>query len=338
LVLPVHTGGAGADHGLLQLVGVERATEAGLGVRDDRGEPVLDRLVILDAGDLVSAQEGVVDAADHGRDRVGGVQRLVGVRVTREVGVAGDLPAGEVDGLEAGADLLHGLVARQRTEGVDEVLVVDLVPQDLRATTGEGVLLDDGALQLRDLLGRVVAGNALPAGVGVPVLLDLRSGTCLADVRHSDSFLLSGADPAFAQLPRPISCTRPDCHIANTASTCDLCEVGEFSQQICKVCKDSVYCHWPTGSTLTADETDVTPTPDASQGVHGWPQDTWARDCVDSARSTASPRPRSPNHSASPPATSTSSRRTPGRSPRGYWSSCPRSTAWTPRSSPRTRI
>src|SRR5699024_3223687 len=82
---------------------------------------------------------------------------------------------------------------------------------------------------------------------------------------------------AFAQLPRPISCTRPDCHIANTASTCDLCEVGEFSQQICKACKDSVYCHWPTGSTLTADETDVTPTPHASQGVHGWPQDTWPR-------------------------------------------------------------
>ena len=42
LVLPVRTRDTGGDHGLLQLVDVERATEAGLTVGDDRGQPVLD--------------------------------------------------------------------------------------------------------------------------------------------------------------------------------------------------------------------------------------------------------------------------------------------------------
>ncbi len=40
LVLEVDAGGAGLDHRLHQLEGVERAAEAGLGVGDDRREPV----------------------------------------------------------------------------------------------------------------------------------------------------------------------------------------------------------------------------------------------------------------------------------------------------------
>ncbi len=54
LVLPVHTGGTGLDHAVHQLVGVERAAEAGLGVGDDRGHPVADRTV--HALDLAGAQ------------------------------------------------------------------------------------------------------------------------------------------------------------------------------------------------------------------------------------------------------------------------------------------
>ena len=40
LVLEVDAGGAGLDHRLHQLEGVERAAEAGLGVGHDRREPV----------------------------------------------------------------------------------------------------------------------------------------------------------------------------------------------------------------------------------------------------------------------------------------------------------
>ena len=118
LVFPVHARGAGLDHGFHEFVGVQRAAEAGFGVGDDRDQPVLDGLDALGEFDLVGAEQGVVDAADHGGDRVGRVERLVRVGVAGVVGVGGDLPAGKVDGPQAGLDLLHGLVAGQRTEGV----------------------------------------------------------------------------------------------------------------------------------------------------------------------------------------------------------------------------
>ena len=54
LVLEVHAGGARLDHGLHQLEGVERAAEAGLGVGDDRREPV-DRVVPPSACSIWSA-------------------------------------------------------------------------------------------------------------------------------------------------------------------------------------------------------------------------------------------------------------------------------------------
>ena len=114
LILPVRPGDACGDHGLLQLVDIQRATEAGLAVGDDRRQPVLDRRVALHLGDLVGAQQRVVDPAHHLRHRVGRVQALVGVGVAGEVRVTGDLPTGQVDGLQTGADLLHGHVAGQR--------------------------------------------------------------------------------------------------------------------------------------------------------------------------------------------------------------------------------
>ncbi len=83
LILPVGTGGTRGDHGLLQLVDVERATEAGLTVGDDRDDPVVDRVVTLDAGDLVGAEKRVVDATNNVRNRVRRVQRLVGGRCGR---------------------------------------------------------------------------------------------------------------------------------------------------------------------------------------------------------------------------------------------------------------
>ena len=196
LVLPVRTADTGGDHRLLQLVDVQGAAEAGLAVGDDRNQPVVDRGVALDLGDLVSAQQGVVDAADHLRHRVGRVEALVGVSVAGEVGVAGDLPAGQVDRLETGADLLDGHVAGQRAQGVDELHVVDLIPQDLRTAAGQGVLLDNGALQGDDVIGGVGPGEALPPRVGVPVALDLSGALGLTDVGngHVDSPSLSPPD------------------------------------------------------------------------------------------------------------------------------------------------
>ncbi|MPM98820.1 hypothetical protein SDC9_146010 [bioreactor metagenome] len=172
LVLPVDAGGTRGDHRLHQLVRVEGAAEAGLGVGDDRDQPVLDRTDALGVLDLVGAQQGVVDPADDLRDRVGRVERLVGVGVAGEIGVGRDLPAGEVDGLEAGLDLLDRLVAGQGAERIEVVLGVQLLPETLRAAAGEGVLLLHGATEPDDVLGGVVTLDVRPAGVGLPVVLD----------------------------------------------------------------------------------------------------------------------------------------------------------------------
>ena len=73
LVLPVHARSAGRDHGLHQLEGVENAAESGLGVRDDRCQPVRRALVLrFGPGDLVGPQQRVVDAADNGRTEFAG--------------------------------------------------------------------------------------------------------------------------------------------------------------------------------------------------------------------------------------------------------------------------
>jgi hypothetical protein len=80
-----------------------------------------------------AALEGVVDLLDDLGHRVHRVQRLVGVHLAVAVGVASDLPAGQVDGLQAGLDLLQRLVAGERAQRVDEGLGVDQVPQLLGA-------------------------------------------------------------------------------------------------------------------------------------------------------------------------------------------------------------
>ena len=173
LVLPVDAGGAGLDHALHEFVGVERATEAGFGVGDDRQHVVdLGVAVGLAPLDLVGTTQGVVDAGHDRRDGVGGVQRLVGVDLTGEVGVAGDLPARKVDGGETGLRVLDGLATGHGAERMDVVHVVDLLPELLGAVAGHGVLGGDGASKTHHVGSGVVAGHALPARVLSPVFLE----------------------------------------------------------------------------------------------------------------------------------------------------------------------
>ena len=185
LVLEVNTGRAGRDHRFHQLVGVQRAAEARLGVGHDGREVV--RLVEFALGGglvprhLVGAEQRVVDALDDDGDGVGGVEALVGIHVAGQVGVGGDLPAGEVDRLEAGLDLLHGLAAGHGAEGVDVVFLVHQLPQALGAERGERVLDLDGAAEVDDVGGGVVAADAFPARVGGPLLVEV-GGVGLAGI------------------------------------------------------------------------------------------------------------------------------------------------------------
>jgi hypothetical protein len=120
----VHACRARLDHRLHQFERVERPAEAGLRVGDDRRQPVC-AVPALGVLDLVSAQQGVVQAPDERGRRVGRIQALVGVRVPGQVGVGGDLPAGQVDRLQAGLNHLHGLSARHRAQRRDTGLGVE---------------------------------------------------------------------------------------------------------------------------------------------------------------------------------------------------------------------
>jgi hypothetical protein len=173
LVFPVHPGGAGADHRLHQFEGVQHATKTGFGVGDDRREVVdvalVARVDVLRVLDFVGATEGVVDALDDLRYRIDRIQRLVGVHRGVGVVVGGDLPARQIDRLDAGLDLLHRLAAGQRTEAVDVGLVIDQIPELFGAAAGDGVFDRERTAQADDIGSRVAALDSLPAGVFGPV-------------------------------------------------------------------------------------------------------------------------------------------------------------------------
>src|SRR6185437_15563303 len=126
----------------------------------------------LGPGDLVGPHERVVDPADDGGHRVGRVQALVGVGLAGQVGVGGDLPAGQVDGPEAGPDLLHGLVAGQGAKSVDVPAGVQQRPQPLGPEPGQRVLLLDRAAQADHVGGAVGPLDPGPARVGGPLPAD----------------------------------------------------------------------------------------------------------------------------------------------------------------------
>ena len=177
LVFEVNASRTGINHGLHEFECIQNTTEAGLSVSHD-GQEVVDvvgiaRVLAFHPLDLIAAGQGAVDTTNDLGHRVGGIQGLVGVHLTGHVGIASDLPAGEVNGFQAGLGLLHGLVAGQGTQAVDKGLVVNQVPELLGATLGQGVLGLKRATQTNHVVGRVAALDAAPAGIFRPVFLEL---------------------------------------------------------------------------------------------------------------------------------------------------------------------
>ena len=177
LVFEVNARGAGFDHGFHQFEGIEHAAETGFGIGHDRGEIVgvalLAGILAFHPLDLVAAGQRVVDLLDDLRHRVDRIQRLVGIHFTGQIGVAGDLPARKIDRLQAGLDLLHCLVAGERSQRVHEGLFVDQLPEFFGATLGQRVLDCNRAAQTHDVGSRVAALDTAPAGVIGPLLLEL---------------------------------------------------------------------------------------------------------------------------------------------------------------------
>ena len=165
----MHAGCSRLDHLLHQFKGVEHTAEAGFGIGDDGFEPV-DTVIALGMLNLIGAPQAVVDAADGSRHRIGRVQRLIGVHLAGQIGIAGDLPAGKIDGVQARLDLLHGLVAGQRAQRIHIGFLLQVVPQFDRGQARDGVIDSKRAAQPDHILGRVGTGYARPARVALPVM------------------------------------------------------------------------------------------------------------------------------------------------------------------------
>ena len=166
LVFEVNAGSACLDEGLHDLEGIERSAETGLGIGDDRCEPGVDRKpVAFRSLDLVGALQGAVDALGKLRRGVRRIERLVGIHGRGGVGIGGNLPAREIDRLQPGANHLHGLVAGERAKRVDEVFLVNELPEAIGAHFGERVLDLDRAAQLEDVCGRIGAFDAVEAAL-----------------------------------------------------------------------------------------------------------------------------------------------------------------------------
>ncbi len=156
LVLEMDARSPGLDHGLHQLEGVQHAAEAGLGVGHDRGVP-LGHLVAdpREPRDLVRPLEGLVDAIDQRGNAVGRIEALVGIGLVGGVHVGGDLPTADVDRLQPGLDLLHGLGPGLGPQGADVGLGVQETPEPLRPQVGQRVLHLDAAAEANHVGRRI---------------------------------------------------------------------------------------------------------------------------------------------------------------------------------------
>jgi hypothetical protein len=113
--------------------------------------------------DLVGAQERVVQAPHELGAAVRGVEALVRVRVPGEVRVGGDLPAAQVDRLQAGLDHLHRLAAGKCSERRHVLVHLQELPEPLRPEPRQRVLDVHRASQPLDFVRGVRALDPLPA-------------------------------------------------------------------------------------------------------------------------------------------------------------------------------
>ena len=160
LILEMDAGGARLDIGLHDLEAVQGPAEAGFGIGDDRREPVALRST-FHMLDLVGALQRAVDPAAQFGPGIGRIERLIRIHRARRVGIGGDLPARQIDGVESGADHLHRLVAGDGSQRPHRLVAAEHRPQPLGAAAGEAVLDRHRAAQAEHLGGRIGPRNAV---------------------------------------------------------------------------------------------------------------------------------------------------------------------------------
>src|SRR2546428_962495 len=153
---------------------MERAAEPGLGVCDDRCEPI-DVVVPFHVLFLVFAAQRVVNSAYDVRHAVRGIETQVRVHLARVVPVRRDLPAAQVDRPESRTDLLDRVVPSQCSEGGDEPVQIQETPETLGAPFRQGVANADGTPKAFHVLDAVRSDDSGPTWVGLPFLVLVRS-------------------------------------------------------------------------------------------------------------------------------------------------------------------
>src|SRR5262249_24020077 len=101
----MNAGSACFDECLHNLEGVERSAEPGLCIRHDWCKPFA-LGAALGVLDLVGTGQCLVDPATELGACICRIQALVGIDVTRGIGVGGNLPAGEINRVESGSNHL----------------------------------------------------------------------------------------------------------------------------------------------------------------------------------------------------------------------------------------
>ena len=172
LIFEVHAGGASFDHGLHQFEGIQVAAESGFSIGDDRREPV-DSILAFGVMDLIGARECLIEFADDIGHAIGGIQTLIGIHLAGVIGIGRDLPTAQVNRLQAGGDLLHGLIAGQGSQSGNVEIILQQLPEAFGAHARESVFDVDGAAELLDVFLGVGARDAFPAQVGLPVVFQV---------------------------------------------------------------------------------------------------------------------------------------------------------------------
>ena len=138
LIFEVRSSRSRFDYRLHQFKSIQGAAESSFCVGDDGRHPV-HAVLAVHVMDLVSADKGIIDAANNIGNTINWVQALIRIHMSSIVGVCRDLPAAKIDGLQSGLDLLHCLVACKSAEGSHIIFVAQQVPKALGTQARESV-------------------------------------------------------------------------------------------------------------------------------------------------------------------------------------------------------
>ena len=132
MVFKVDTCRPSFDHALHQFECIEVAAKTSFRVGDEWSKPI-HPVFSFRVVDLVGAHERLVDSSHEVGDAVSWIEALIGIHLSRIVGIGRDLPATDVDSLQTCLHLLYCLVTRHRAQSRDISFGMQQFPKALCA-------------------------------------------------------------------------------------------------------------------------------------------------------------------------------------------------------------